>query len=57
MQHHLIALNETTEEVTLHFELNSISNMYWTFMMAFQKSFDMQKSNGLMGVCFQDTFL
>lgn len=53
VQHHLIALNETTEEVTLHLELNSISNWYWTFIMAFQQSFDMQKGNGLMGVRLQ----
>ena len=50
LQHHLIPLNETTEDVTLYLELNSIGNMYWTFMMTFQQSFEMQKGNGLMGV-------
>jgi hypothetical protein len=50
VQHHLVALNESTQEVTLHLQLNTISNMYFTFMVAFQQSFDMQKGNGLMGV-------
>ena len=52
LQHHLIQLNETTEDVTLHLKLNTVSNMYWTFIMAFQQSFEMQKGNGLMGVCY-----
>jgi hypothetical protein len=50
MQKNMMPLNDTVESVTLRLELQTISNMYWTFMMAFQQSFEMQKGNGLMGV-------
>ena len=42
LRDHLIPLNETVEEVTLHFSLSGMSQWKWTIFTQMEQSFNMQ---------------
>lgn len=47
----MIPVNETTETLQLQLELNTVSNMYWMLISTFEHAMEIQKQNGLGGVC------
>eukprot|EP00891_Asterochloris_glomerata_P007997 jgi/Astpho2/7997/fgenesh1_pm.00119_%23_6_t len=49
LRDHLIPLNETVDEVTLHFSLSGMSMWKWTIFTQMEQSFNMQQSWGAMG--------
>ena len=48
LRDHLIPLNDTVEEVTLHFSLSGMSQWKWTIFTQMEQSFNMQ-----VGSCAQ----
>lgn len=51
LQDYMIPVNETTESLELHLELNTASNMYWMLISTFEIAIDTNRKNGMGRVC------
>jgi hypothetical protein len=50
VQKHLIPLNETVEGVTLHLDLQHISQMWWTLQLGLRQQMAFQEKAGFAQV-------
>lgn len=47
LQDYMIPVNETTESLELHLELNTASNMYWMLISTFEIAIETNRKNGM----------
>lgn len=47
LQDYMVPVNETTESLELHLQLNTASNMYWMLISTFEIAIETNRQNGM----------